>query len=383
MKKIISGIVALALGVLVSGVGASAANALPSTTSWTDAGLQQMFSVKGHLTWSADGLGIESGQTGTIQVKRPANSSVIAAYLMVSTVGVATAPTDVKINAAAVTFSHTATETTSGYSFTNYFSDVTSNVKTFIDDKTPGVIDIAVDNGAAQLDPDAFITGDALVVVFNTPSAPSASFVLDFGTSNPAGDNFSLAYPALTQPETADLEMSIGDAYSYGSGQTSVVTVNGQTLSDQTGHFDDCSTFAQDNTNCIDPALITVGGVGDNLTNPTPGGTWSPTSDDELYSLSPFVHVGDTQIAVNTLNASNDDNLFMAAFYLKDVAVTGAAPVSSLGAITTPKVDPVTPSKPTLANTGANGSIMLLSFVIAGMLIAGGSVALVSAKRRS
>ena len=302
---------------------------------------------------------------------------------MVSTVGVTTTPADVKINNAAVTFTHTATETTSGFNFTNYLADVTSSLKSFIDDKNPGVIDIAVDNGAAQLDPDAFITGDALVVVFNTPKAPSASFVLNFGTSNPAGDNFSLAYPALTQPETADLEMSIGDAYSYGSGQTSVVTVNGQTLSDQTGHFDDCNAFATDNTNCPDPALITVGGVGDNLDNPTAGGTWTPTSDDELYSLSPFVHVGDTQIAVNTTNASNDDNLFMAAFYLKDVAVTGAAPVSSLGAITTPKVDAEPVTKPTLAETGANADWMLVSLAVAAMMVAAGSVALVSAKRRA
>lgn len=360
-KKAISGVAALALSALAVGVGAQSANALPVTTSWTDAGLEEMFSVNGNITWSADGLGINSGQTGNIQVNRPAASSVIAAFLMVSTNGVATAPTDVKVNNAAVTFTHKATETTSGFEFTNYLADVTSNVKSLLDASGPGVFNIPIDNGANQVG-DPYITGDALVVVFNTPSAPLASIVLNFGTSDVAGDTFALAYPSLTLPQTADLQLSIGDAYSYGEEQNSVITVNGQTLTNHAGHFDDNSTFVAGQPEpwaAEDPALITVGGVGDSLSNPDLSAPWSTTADDELYSLSPFVAVGDTTITVNTNNASNDDNLFMALFYLKEVTVTGSLPASSLGTITTPLPDPV------LADTGFDGSIPALAALVA------------------
>jgi hypothetical protein len=360
-KKLLSGLVALTLAALTAGLGAASANALPVTTSWTDAGLQEMFSVNGNITWSADGLGINSGQTGNIQVNRPAASSVIAAFLLVSTNAVATAPTDVKVNNAAVTFTHKANETTSGYDFTNYLADVTTNVKAFLDASGPGVFNIPIDNGVNQT-ADPFITGDALVVIFNTPGAPLASIVLNFGTSAVSGDTFALAYPSLTLPQTADLQMSIGDAFSYGPDQNSVVTVNGQTLTNHAGHFDDNSTFVAGQLEpwaAQDPALITVGGVGDSLTNPTLSAPWSTTADDELYSLSPFVAVGDTTITVNTNNASNDDNLFMALFYLKEITVTGSALASSLGTITTPLADPV------LAETGFDGSIPALGALVA------------------
>jgi len=377
-KKTIASVAVAGLTLLGASVGATSAQALPSTTSWTDAGLQEMFKIKGHVTWSADGLGINSGQTGTIQAKRPSKSSVIAAFLMVSSNnsgGRATAaPTDVKVNGAAVTFTHTATETTSGFGFTNYLADVTSNVKDKLDNSPVGNVNISVDNGALQLDPDEtgdFITGDELLVVYNTPDAPLASVILEFGTSATTGDTFSLDYPALTSPQTSDLEMSIGDAYSYGDGQNSTITVNGQTLTDQAGNFDDCSAFNpaetdSNNWTCADPALITVGGVGDSTANPTPGSTWTPTADDELYSLAPFVNVGDTAVSVNTLNGSNDDNLFSAFFYLKNIEVTGAADASTLGTITTPGPD-------ILAATGGNGSDLALQAAFGLLLLAGGA----------
>ena len=380
MKKVIAGVAAGLMSLSLVALGSSAALALPVTTSWTDAGLQQMFSVNGHVTWSADGLGIARGETGTLQVQRAASSSVIAAYLLVSSNNVTSAPTDIMLNDAPVTLTHSATETTSGYSFTNYFGDVTSNIKALIDNSAAGVIDVAVDNGANQTSDPEFITGDALVVVFNTPSAPSASIVLDFGTSATAGDTFTIAYPALTEPETADLEMSIGDAYSYGRTQTSTITVNGETLTDQAGHFDDCSTFVDNNNRCPNPALITVGGVGDTLANPTVGDTWTPTNDDELYSLSPFVNVGDTDIVVNTNNASNDDNIFMALFYLKDIVVTGSEPVSSLGEITEPIAEP---SAPTLANTGMNANSLLGTSLAAGAVLLTGLGVALNRRRRT
>lgn len=363
LKKTIAAVTAAGLALLGAGLGASSAQALPTTTTWTDAGLQEMFKVKGHLTWSTDGLGIASGHTGTIQADRPAGSTVIAAFLMVSTMNIGGlithAPTDIKLNNKAVTFTHRAKETTSGMGFDNFLADVTDNVKAKLDAHSAGVVDINVDNGQYQETGDSFITGDELLVVYDTPSAPKASIILEFGTSATTGDNFALDYPALTSPQTADLEMSIGDAYSYGEDQHSTITVNGQTLTDRAGHFDDCSTFAQDNTDCPDPALITVGGVGDSTDNPNLSDPWSETADDELYSLSPFVHVGDTQVAVTTLNESNNDNIFSAVFYLKNVEVTGAKSPSSMRSAS-------------LANTGGNGSDLAILGSFGFALLAGG-----------
>jgi MYXO-CTERM domain-containing protein len=66
--------------------------------------------------------------------------------------------------------------------------------------------------------------------------------------------------------------------------------------------------------------LITVGGVGDNTANPDPACSPGDGSraDDELYNLAagnsanpaPFISTGDTWLRLNTLNLSNDDNIF-------------------------------------------------------------------------
>ena len=44
--------------------------------------------------------------------------------------------------------------------------------------------------------------------------------------------------------------------------------------------------------------------------------TGAPRCDDELYNLLPFVNNGDTSIKVDTLNPSNDDNVFFGGFEL-------------------------------------------------------------------
>jgi LPXTG-motif cell wall-anchored protein len=49
----------------------------------------------------------------------------------------------------------------------------------------------------------------------------------------------------------------------------------------------------------------------------------------------------------------------MALFYLKEITVTGSAPASSLGTVTTPLADPV------LADTGFDASIPALGALVA------------------
>jgi hypothetical protein len=169
-------------------------------------------------------------------------------------------------------------------------------------------------------------------------------------------------------------------------------------MTDIAGGFDDCSTFVSDRSACGDGSLITVGGVGDSTANPvlpTPDPIGAQP-DDELYSLSPFVHVGDTQISVETRNASNDDNIFSAVFYLKHVlahnsaspTTTTTAPVTTTTApVTTPTAGSTTttaantPTTTTpLAQTGFSGRNWLFA---AGSLLALGGLVLAAPRRRS
>lgn len=360
--------VAAAAGALgLAFIAPAAAHALPSTALQTDAALQEMFAVHGNIHYSIDGLGINGDRDGQIQVEKAAGDDIVAAFLMAATEDVSAAPTDLTLNGQTVEFTHSATETASGFNFTNYFADVSALIGDDVANAEAGILDFAVNEGVSN----ATIEGTALVVIFANDDAPSASFVLNFGTANPLGDTFSLNYDALTAPQTDNLVMSIGSAYSYGSSQGSTMSVNGNDVADKAGHFDDCEDFVsgeeiEDNWTCNDGALITVGGIGDSIANPTLGGDWASTSDDELYSLSPFVTVGDTAVTVTTLNASVDDNIFFAGFYLEDIFVEGAVDVETLRTFT-----------PELAETGLDSTTTgfaagagVLALVVAGAVMA-------------
>jgi cysteine-rich repeat protein len=59
--------------------------------------------------------------------------------------------------------------------------------------------------------------------------------------------------------------------------------------------------------------LLTVGDYYDSNANPLDPNGNDP--EDELYTLIPFLSVGDTFITVRTVNPSNDDNIFLAAIF--------------------------------------------------------------------
>ena len=349
--------------------GTTAPEDFAPSASVENGGLQLMHAFTGNLNWSVDGLGSNSGSTGTLQVEKPAGATVLRAFLVLASFdNVATAGlSDVVLNGATPTFGDDATDTT--YGFRNFLADVTDIVAPTIDAAGAGTVAISMDEGASA----SSIEGSALVVVFEDPAVSVSSIALYFGTSQTSGDEFTLQFDALTEPQTQDLRMSIGSAYSYGSGQTSTISVNGTTLSDQAGHFDDCDEFVAGDENssnwtCGDGALITVGGVGDSLANPTVGDPWSTVSDDELYSLSPFVSVGDTEIQVQTLNASGDDNIFMAVFFLDEVELEGATPIGDgVG------------GEEELADTGAADVAGLIGIALVALIV--GALAVGAARR--
>jgi Ca2+-binding RTX toxin-like protein len=76
-------------------------------------------------------------------------------------------------------------------------------------------------------------------------------------------------------------------------------------------------------------ALFTIGGLGDNTNNPVPTST-DPAKDDELYNLLPFIKNGDSSVTLNTVNPSNDDNIFFAHLTLEGVKAVDSSNVVTL-----------------------------------------------------
>jgi hypothetical protein len=146
--------------------------------------------------------------------------------------------------------------------------------------------------------------------------------------SNPLGDTTSvnLSTP-LTTTQLADpnfqAQLSLGIGFgsqANGVQQFSTVNINGSRLTSAAGGEDDGST--------VNGALITIGGIGDSTDNPiNPFATpTNPRSDDELYSLKPFLAAGNTQIKIDTTNPSDDDNIFFAGVNITARAGVNAPP---------------------------------------------------------
>ena len=321
---------AISAGVaLAVAIASPASAAYNGPASWNTAGLKSVIVETGQYTWSIDGLGTLDG-TGNIQVEKPVGGTVYKAYFVAAQVQDASkpslnAPSAISLNGAPVTFQYESLDAGGdGYGFNNYFADVTSLVASTINGQLAGVNNITVDEGGLEVE------GTSLVVLFNDSSVDVATIVLAFGNSSPSGDSFTLAFNALSAPQTQDLQMSVGITFSYTNEgddrpnwQSSSIFVNDTLMTDIAGSFDDCEEANQE-ADCADGELITVGGVGGSTTNPTlpSSDSWSQAADDELYSLTPFVEVGDTSITVKTSNPSSDDNIFLDAFYLKHIVAT-------------------------------------------------------------
>lgn len=224
-------------------------------------------------------------------------------------------------------------ETASGIGSYNYWTDITTLVKTKLDNAD--ATQPAVRFWIYESEPD-LTAGAVMVVIWEDPNEPAdKSVVLMFGGSKPTGDHFNIDFlQPITQPQLdAGLELSLGIADSYqvtptpysGQMQYSTVDINGGRLTSSAGGYDDGGSAVDER--------LTVGAVDDSdptdsSNNPPDPNALPPTglanrSDDELYDLRPFVDVGDRSIQVDTVNPSADDNLFLATLVLSPSASTG------------------------------------------------------------
>ena len=269
-----------------------------------DAALVQRESFVGSYGLSTDGFG-DTSNSGSISAFVPFGATVERAYLYSTTNGTSSNSTlgDVTLGGTSVTFFEQWTNDIPP-DYLNFFrtgiSDVTSIVKPTIDAGFGGTYNFSVTESLDATD------GEALVVIYSLAGLPTATVSILDGKQALAGDRFVATFAS---PLTAGFfaEMMLGDSFSTG-GQSSSVTVNGTIITENAGNGDDGG-----DTN---GALITVGG------NDDPFSTLLPTyeNDHERYNLVPYIALGDTSITVDTVNPSNDDNIFLAAFYLSGIA---------------------------------------------------------------
>jgi hypothetical protein len=280
---------------VLAGVGV----AMPASASLTT--FQQYV---GNYGVSTDGWGSAS-QAGTISAEVPVGATVVAAYLYTGTYHFSDLPVNAPggtFNGDAVAYASLGTNETQfpGFGLTAYRTDVTSIVKPIVDGGPGGVYDFRVTETIAEQD------GSALVVVYELASLPIGTVGILDGFSASQGDSATINYATPLDPTAPGFfaEMRLGINFSAGESQFSIVDVNGTTITEKAGDFDDGEA--------ANGALITVGGFNDPFSPLLPP---DKAGDHERYNLAPYINVGDTSIAIRTLNPSNDDNIFLAVFH--------------------------------------------------------------------
>lgn len=298
--------------------GIAAAIALAFGATAAHASLTPFQTFTGNVGYSSDGFGSSSG-SGTISALVPVGATVLGAYLYTTTYAGYNASYTSTLNGTNVSYTALAANNPgNGFIGQAARADVTSIVKPLVDTGAGGVYNFRVteSNTSAQ-------DGEALVVVYSLPSLPVATFAILDGFAATGGDTTSVnfASPLNTTAPGFFAQMFIGDNFSFdadnGGTQVSTISVNGTVITTKAGGYDDGEP--------ANGALITVGGFDD------PFSPFLPTiaQDHERYDLSAFVPNGSSSIVVNTNNPSNDDNIFLAGFYVSGIAGVNAPPPST------------------------------------------------------
>lgn len=278
-----------------------AALALAFLPGRADASLTVFQTFNGNVGYSSDGFGSLS-QSGIISASVPVGSTVLAAYLYT---GVNEFSGDVNtigstLNGFAVAYGPLVANTTGCCGIASARADVTAIVAAVINGGGGGVYDFTITEASGAQD------GEALVVVYSNPALGISTVGILDGFASVTGDSATINFANPLNPAAPGFfaEMIIGDNFSCCS-QRSTITVNGTTMTENAGNFDDGDALANG-------SLITVGSFDD------PFSPMNPTyeTDTERYNLVPFITAGDTSITVRTVNGTEDDNIFLAVFHV-------------------------------------------------------------------
>ncbi len=222
----------------------------------------------------------------------------------------------------------------------SYRADVTTEVTTALTALSTHTF--SVDDSVGQST--GVVDGIGLVIIYSHASLPTSSvLVFDGGQQASATvQNLVFGAPVDTSAVGFAAEMRLGIGFSAqdqsdpsgnshcggDSTMDSQIDVNGVRLTSCAGNEDDAvGAFG-------DGALFTLGGVGDDLLNPSDpnqrsgqGATSEAIDDDERYDISGFITDGDTGMLLRTENTSFDDNLFLSILYFKTIIVDEAPAV--------------------------------------------------------
>ena len=297
------------------------------------ASLTNSYQFNGKGNWSIDGVGSDNTPVGSINAIVPVGSTVVKAFLYSTTYGFGD-PFIPSVDFDGTTYSGSAW-TDLGFAATccnlkAFRADVTTQVATKIGGgaASPFLFDVLSEN------PNDSIDGTVLALVYSNPAEQERTISFLDGNAAATG---TTTFVNLTTPLTSTqllaptfealMSLGIGFSFQQGVDQYSTIDVNGTRLTSSAG--------GQDDGNPTNGGLITVGGIGDSTANPAnpfaiPSSDFSvaPRLDDELYTLKPFLNVGDTQIKIDSTNPSNDDNIFFVGINLTakaDVCVDGPA----------------------------------------------------------
>jgi hypothetical protein len=266
---------------------------------------------------SIDAIGVQDNATGTVSAEIPANAVIQAAYLYSAAVGYSGSTLYDVTFAGTILTSDAASRLDVGTKGGNDWVaenrwDVTSIVS--------GVYDSAGGIYNFDVSESGYLDGEILAVAYSVAGGDVKTALIFDGELATTGDTFNINLSPAYDGSSEAL-FSLGISYGFQTNydppaQVTLVDVNGTRLTSSAGGEDDGYS--------ANGGLITAGGVGDDPGNPP-----DPLSkgngfgyDDELYSIGSFLVQGTNVITINTLNPSNDDNVFFSALTVKGEAST-------------------------------------------------------------
>jgi len=280
----------------------------------------------GNYGISTSGWGSVVTDTGTITATVPVGSTVTAAYLYTSTYTFGSINPGLTLNgSAALPLTALGFNTSACCSLQAYRTDVTSIVSPVINGGAGGTYNFTVKEADTQQQ-----DGEALVVVYSNPLQAKQTVAILNGFASSAGDTSKVNFASPLDPAAPGFfaHMAIGDGFSC-CNQESTITVNGQNMTTVAGNNDSSIDGFVSNGN-----LITVGNINGPFTGGTPGFPQTNyAADHEAYDLASFISKGDTQIRIDTINASHDDNIFLEVFDVSGVANVVTTPEPSTWAM--------------------------------------------------
>jgi hypothetical protein len=269
---------------------------------------------------SIDGLGVLGAGSGQLQANVPVGSQVLGAYLYTASVWDRFPNASVRFNGTQFNPSGGTLLGPNANPATTVRYDVTNIVRSVVQGGSGGLYNFDLQELGDN-------DGSVLVIAYSNASTQGRSALIYDGELATTGDvtRFNFANPYSGGNMLMSLASSFGNQPVLGAPQYSLIDVrtssnpNARRLTSSAGGADD-RISGQGSQN---GALITVGGIGDDPANvdpfavPSPFGP-NPNPDDELYNLAlgnvvdanPFISLGDTWVELNTLNPSDDDNIF-------------------------------------------------------------------------